>query len=105
MSVYGEWTAASIAAGAQESSAIDLGRDYDRLSIEIPLMDSCKLSLQVAERIGGTYYNLGPNSTATENETFNRADVWELGGFRFIKVVASQVQSAERLIRIKGTRY
>ena len=104
MSVYGEWKAATILVGASSSSAIDLGREYDYLSIQIPGMDACSLLLQVAERLGGTYYNLGKDTT-TDEETFNRADVWRLGGYRFIKVVASRAQTAERLIRVCGMRY
>ena len=104
MSMYGEWKPATIAANEAKSSAIDLGREYDFLMLQIPGMTKCKLSLQVAERLGGTYYELG-NEVTTEEETFNRAASWTLGGFRFVKVVASSSQLAQRLIRIKGMRY
>jgi len=104
MSVYGQWKAATIAAGATKSAAIDLDREYDYLSIQIPAMDECKLYLQVAETTGGTYYDLGKDTT-TDEEIFNRADVWRLGGYRFIKVVATTGQTAERLIRVCGMRY
>lgn len=104
MSVYGTWLPATIAAEATSSAVVDLGRDYDYLSIEIPEMDSCKLYLEVAERTGGTYYDLGKETT-TDTETFDRADVWRLGGWQFVKVVASATQTAERLIRIRGMRY
>lgn len=104
MSVYGGWKAATIAAGATTSSAIDLGREYDFLSLQIPAMDSCKLYLQVAEINGGTYYDLDKDAMEVE-ETFNRADVFRLGGWRFVKVVASRVQTAQRLIRCCGMRY
>ena len=104
MSIYGKWVAATIASGATSSAAIDLGREYDYLSVEIPTMDTCQLSLKVAETEGGTYYDLGLDSETNE-ETFNRADVWRLGGWRFIKVVATAPQSAERLIRVCGMRY
>lgn len=104
MSVYGTPTAATIAAGATSSSAIDLGREYDYLSLQIPSMNSCKLYLQVAEKLGDTYYDLDKDAIE-EDETFNRADVFRLGGWRYVKVVASKVQTAERLIRVFGMRY
>ncbi len=104
MSVYGTWTTATIAASASSSAAIDLGREYDFLSVQIPEMDTCRLYLQVAERLGSTYYDLGKESTTNE-EDFNRADVWRLGGWRYIKVVASNPQTAERLVRVCGMRY
>jgi len=104
MSVYGAWVAATISSGTSSSAAVDLGREYDYLSVQIPGMDSCKLYLQVAEQVGGTYYDLGKETTTNE-ETFNRADVWRLGGWRFVKVVATAVQSGDRSIRICGMRY
>ena len=104
MSIYGKWVAATIASGAMVSSAIDLGREYDYLSIQIPEMDTCQMYLQVAEITGGTYYDLGMDST-TSNEGFNHADVWRLGGWRFIKVACTTPQTAERLVRVCGMRY
>ena len=104
MSVYGQWLVATISAGAKSSSAIDLGKEYDYLSIQIPAMDACRLYLQVAEKIGDTYYDLD-NDTTVNDETFNRADVFRLGGWRFIKVVASKVQTSAVLIRVAGMRY
>lgn len=104
MSVYGTPIAATISSGASSSAAIDLGREYDFLSVQIPVMDECKLYLKVAERLGGAYYDLGKETT-TNSETFGRADVWRLGGWRFIKVVATEPQHEDRLIRVFGMRY
>ncbi len=104
MSIYGSWLAATISNGQSSSAAIDLGREYDYLSIQIPPMNLCKMYLKVAEKVGDTYYDLGKDTTTNE-ETFNRADVWRLGGWRFIKVVTTAAQSANRLIRVSGMRY
>ena len=104
MSVYGAWTATTIASGGTSSSAVDIGRDYDYLSVEIPEMTACKLYLKVAETLTGTYYDLGKETTTPEG-TFNRADVWRAGGWRYIKVCATVGQGAERLIRVRGMRY
>ena len=104
MSIYGEWLAATIASGAFTSSEVNLGKDYDYLSVEIPEMDKCYLYLKVAETSGGTFYDLG-KETMTNEETFNHADVWRLGGFMYIKVAATAGQTAERLIRVRGMRY
>ena len=104
MSIYGKWIDATISAGATESAVVDLGREYDYLSVKIPAMDVCKLYLKVAEMTGGTYYELGKETTTAE-ETFNRADVWRLGGWRFIKVATSNPQTVSRTIRVCGMRY
>ena len=103
MPMYGEWIAATIASSNSESAACDLGRDYDYLSVQIPAMDECKLSLKVAEKLASTYYKLGEGKS-TDTETFNRGAIWILGGWRYIKVVASRAQTAERLIRVRGMR-
>ena len=104
MSVYGDWKAATISAGATKSAAVDLGRDYDYLEIQMPTMAACKLYLQVAETMGGTYYDLGKNVT-TDEENFGRADIWKLGGHQFIKVAATKKQTSAVAIRVRGMRY
>ncbi len=105
MSEYGSWKAATISAGGTSSLEVDLGRDYDYLEIQIPTLVSCTIKLQVAEKTGGTFYDLGDGVT-TSAGTFNYADVFILGGWQFIKVVASVTQtSTDRLIRVRGMRY
>lgn len=104
MSRYGQWRAATIAAGASKSDAIDLGIEYDNLSVRIPPMDECKMYMQVAEVLAGPYQDLGKETT-TELETFDRGAAWTLGGFRYIKVCSTETQTAARLVRIKGMRY
>lgn len=105
MSIYGKWQVATIASGAASSSEVDLGRDYDFLEIQIPTLDaSTTIKLQVAELTGGTFYDLGDGIT-TAAGTHNYADVLNLGGYQFIKVVADNNQDAERLIRVRGMRY
>ncbi len=103
MSVYGEWIAATIANGQTSSAAIDLGRDYDYVEVQIPTLTSCTLKMTVAEMTGGTYRDLGEGVT-TATTTGAYSDVWNLGGYRFIKVVSSGAQGAERLIRVRGSR-
>ena len=127
MSIYGSWVAATIASGEGVSAAVDLGRDYDWVSIQIPAMNGGLLYLKVAETTGGTYYDLGGDDTTLhemtafrnppvaeedvgedirrDTEVFNRADSIRLGGWRFIKVCCTTPQSAERLIRVRGMRY
>ncbi len=104
MSYYGEWKTATIAVGANSSAAVDLGRRYDYLSVQIPAMDTCKLHLQVAELLDSTYYDLGKETTTNE-EAFNRADTWRIGNWRYIKVVSSSPQTGERLIKVAGVSY
>ena len=104
MSRYGQWVATTISAGGSKSTAIDLGIEYDNLSVTIPPMDECKMYLQVAELLAGPYQDLGKETT-TDLETFDRGAAWTLGGFRYIKVCSTEPQTAQRLVRVKGMRY
>lgn len=104
MSLYGEWKAATIANNATSSDEVDLGRDYDFLEVQIPTITTGTLKLQTAEKTSGTFKDLGYSITTTSG-THNYHDVWELGGWQFIKVVASAQQGAQRLIRVRGMRY
>ncbi len=61
------------------------------------------LGIEVSEQLDGTYYSLGEGKS-TDLAIFGRAAIWILGGWRFIKVVATVAQSTERLIRIRGMR-
>ena len=104
MSVYGQWLNATISASGTTTASIDLGRDYDYISVIVPPMASCTLQLMVSETEGGTYYDLGAEVT-TDEEAFNRADVWRLGGYRFIKIKSSVLQATAVTIRVRGMRY
>ena len=101
MSIYGEWLAATIALNGTSSAAVNLGKDCDFLEIQIPTVTSCTLGLQVSEKLAGTYDDLGEGVT-TDTTTGSYFDVWKLGGWRYIKVVSSATQGAERLIRVRG---
>ena len=105
MSIYGEWKAATILVDQATSGVVDLGRDYDFLEIQIPQLDDpTTIKLQVAEKTATTYRDLGDGVT-TAAGTHNYHDVFSLGGWQFIKVVADNYQSTERLIRVRGMRY
>ncbi len=105
MSLYGEWLPATIASTATSSAEVDLGRDYDFLEIQIPTLDDpTTIKLTTAEKTGGTFRDLGDSLTTTAG-THNYHDVFLLGGYQYIKVVADNTQDAERLIRVRGMRY
>ncbi len=105
MSLYGSWKAATITVALGTTSAeVDLGRDFDYLQIQIPTVGSCTLKLQVAEKTGGTFQDLGSGVT-TDTTTGGYTDTWKLGGYQFIKVVSSATQTIERLIRVRGMRF
>ena len=105
MSIYGQWVDAAISAGQPRTSAIDLGRDYDFLEVMLPGMAACTLTAEVSEQEAGTYFSLLGDETTVDEGGDKRADVWRLGGHRFIKIVSSVAQPNAVTIRIRGMRY
>jgi len=104
MPSYGEWKAATIAQDGTSSDGVDLGQDYNYLEIQIPTLVSCTIKLQVAEKTGGIFRDLGDGIT-TDPGTHNYHDVFYLGGWQFIKVVSSVQQTgSDKLIRVRGMR-
>lgn len=103
MSVYGEWKAATLT-GSTTSAEVDLGRSYDFLEIKIPTLDSAAtIKIQTAEKTGDTPLDLGDGIT-TAAGTHNYHDVFKLGGWQFIKVVASVSQTSVA-IRVRGMSF
>jgi len=105
MSIYPKgWQAATIPQDSESSDEINLGRECDYLEIQMPTLISCTIKLQVAEKTGGTFRDLGDKIT-TNTGTHNYHDVFRLGGWQFIKVVSSVTQTgSDKLIRVRGMR-
>ena len=98
----GEWKTATIAAGATKSDAVDLGRGYQYMNVQIPDIDSCTLNLSVAEKIGYTYRELDPSVLIPETGGLYN-DTWEVDGWQFIKIVCSKPQTAIRTFCVRGS--
>lgn len=95
---------AAIAKAGTTSNVVDLEDYYPYLHVVIPTIDSATLKVQVSELIDGTYQDLGPAVTAAAS-TGAYSDTWTLGGWRYIKIVASAAQNtAARLFKVRGWR-
>lgn len=90
-STEGEWFTANIAKAGTTSNTVDLGDSFMYMRVIIPTLDTCTVKVQVAERSTSTYYDLDAVTTAAG--THNYATTFLLGGYRFIKIVASAAQS------------
>lgn len=113
MLIIGEWKAATIADEGTVSSEVDLGRPYETLLLVGTALDNAQLSLQVAEKSGGTFQDLymilsadGTSAQViTDTSTTAKTYIIPLGGFQFIKVKASAAQTnGPRAIRVCGVR-
>ena len=103
--IPGSWKDATITylTDADLTAAVDLGRDYETLLIQIPTIDSSTLILHACETLGGTYYPVG-NSVSIAASTGGFTDVWDIGGVRYIKIETGTDQTANRTFRVRGVR-
>ena len=105
MSIYGSWKNALISSGQTASAEVDIGRDYDFLEIVIPAITQAQIYLQVAEKTGGTFQELGDGSARSESTGGSFTTVFKLLGFQYIKVVSTVSQGADRTFRVRGGRF
>ena len=100
-SVVGEWVTAHIFKGGTSTGAIDLGDSFMYMNVIIPTLDTATVKVQVAETAGDTPYDLG--SVTTASGTHNYATTFKIGGYRFIKLVASAAQTTAAInCRMRG---
>lgn len=103
MSLPGEYKNATITIASDDdlTAAVDLGRSYDFMIVHIPTLTSANLTCYGSETLGGTYYALG-NSVTVAAGAGGFADVWKIGGHRYIKIGTSAGQAANRTFRVCG---
>ena len=103
MSLFLEWETGTIVSGGLKTDEIDLDGDCDLVQILIPPITSGEISLQVSEESGGAFYQLG-NGVATGTSAGNYGTTLKLGGYRYIKIVSSVVQTAGAIFKIRGIK-
>lgn len=103
--IAGSWLdcTITIATSTTVSAAVDLGRQFETLIVLIPTITSSTLACHGASTIGGTYYPIGNGNTIAAS-TGGFADVWDIGGFQFIKIVAGTAQEANETFSVCGVR-
>lgn len=106
----GSWQDATLSATESETDEIDLASDYEFLDLLVPSMIETQLYLKVAEgseNSSFSYYELGDTEGVikTEPSTFNRACVWSIGGFRFLKICTTNPPTNDTTIRVRGRRH
>jgi len=103
--IHSAWKSCTItiATSTTISAEVDLGRQYETLIVLIPTITLSTLACYGAKTTGGTFYPLG-NSVTTEASTGGYADIWDIGGFQYIKIVAGTAQEANRTFYVCGVR-
>jgi len=91
------WAAATMNVTANTTTeAIDLGRVFDLLAIDVPAVNTCSISLKACRTLGGTYNTLGSSTPAVNVGAGSVYEMLNLGGMQYVKLFASVNQSASR---------
>ncbi len=101
------WKTATIDVSEDDdlSGAVDLGEHFRYLAVIIPVLTSARVGVQVATAHDGAYVPLGSGTAAqTEPTTGGYATVFDIGGWRFIKVSTSAAQGDNREFVLQGVR-
>jgi len=97
-----QWQTVNIANAGTLSSAVDLGRIYDMIQLDIPAMNVCSLSITVSKIPGGTYNTLGASSPVVPVNVGSFQEVFKIGGHQFLKIQCDNAQAANRTFYYRG---
>lgn len=93
------------------SDEVDLGHDFNHVLVCIPTITAAQISVQVAKGSGATYYpvydflDIDADTDvlqATASATTSKAIIFKVGSTRYIKLLSSQAQGADRDFLVKG---
>ena len=93
------------------SAEVDLGANYEFLTVLIPTITSSTITVHVAMASGGTFFPLyafdadgtGDFAHATSAATTTHAVVFRIGGVQYIKIKAGSTQTtADKTFYVRG---
>ena len=93
----------TIATDDDLTAAANLGRPFETLLVYIPTLTSSDLTVYVSETLAGTYTALG-SSVVVAAGTGGYVDIWDIGGFQYLKIGTSAAQAANRTFVVRGVR-
>ena len=87
------------------SDEIDLGEHFRYLAVVIPSLDEARVGVHVTTESGGSFTPLGNgNAAKTDPTTGGYATVFDIGGWRYIRLSTSAAQTADRAFSVQGAR-
>ena len=87
-----QWASTTYVTNSTLSNAINLGRIYDFIQLDIPAVNNCTFGIAVSMTAGGAYNTLGAASPSVNVGTGSKQEVFRLGGHQFLKLNSSVVQ-------------
>lgn len=111
--IAGTWKTAliDISVSTTLSAEVDLGDNYEFLTVLIPTITNSTVTVHIAEASGGTFfpvYALDDDATgdfthATTQATTTHAVVFRIGGVQHIKISCGSAQtSTDKTFRVRG---
>lgn len=101
------WKTATITVATDDdlSDAVDLGDHYRYLAVILPALTSARVGVHVCATVDGTYVALGSGMSAqTDPTTGGYATVFDIGGWRFVKLSTTAAQAEDRQFSVQGVR-
>ena len=101
------WRTATIDVSADDdlSNEVDLGEHFRYLAVVLPTLDETRVGVHVATESGGTYTPLGSgNAATTDPTTGGYATVFDIGGWRYVRLSTSAGQTVDRAFSVQGVR-
>jgi hypothetical protein len=101
------WKSATIEVAEDDdlSDAVDLGEHYRYLAVVLPALTSCRVGVHVCSTVDGTYVPLGSGTAAqTALTAGDYATVFDIGGWRYIRLSTSAAQAEDRQFAVQGVR-
>lgn len=87
------------------SGAVDLGEHFRYLAVIVPALTSARVGVQVSSEAAGPYVPLGAGGSAQTDQTGGGyATVFDIGGWRYVKLSTSTAQAANRQFAVQGVR-
>jgi len=101
------WKTATITIATDDdlSDAVDLGEHYRYLAVIIPSLTPARVGVQVCATADGTYATLGAGTSAQTDPTAGGyATVFDIGGWRYVRLSTSVAQAGDREFAVQGVR-
>lgn len=101
------WKTVTIDVSADDdlSDAVDLGEHYRYLAVVVPALTAARVGVHVATSLAGTYVALGSGTSAQTDQTGGGyATVFDIGGWRYVKLSTSVAQAEDRAFAVQGVR-
>lgn len=99
-----------ISADDDLSAEVDLGANFEFLTVLVPTITSSTVTVHVSDKSGGTFYPIykhkqeavADTAQVTTAETTSKSITFRIGGVQFIKIACGTGQGTDRTFLVRG---